>query len=814
MRFTHRWYVRYSLALAIVVGAVLARAALVPVMGLNVPYVTIYPAIMIVAVVLGAGPGVFAAVVGLWLAERYFMRPGTGIDWNLSLAIRSAILLGASLYLGWIGHRLRAARARAEAEAAVARAAEAALRRQVELIDPARAEIIVREMQRVVRERGSAVVPPSEPVAQELRRLPTVAGAAVAATGLLVLAGWSLGIDGLTRILPGAASMKVNTALCLLVAGGALALRERRVWRLAGAAAVGAIGALSLAEYVTVTGFGIDELMFHDPGDAQTIPGRMAQITAVCFMLTSLSLLLAGARTRAALWTQQAASVAVGILGLMAALGYAYDVRQLYGPAGFSSMALPTAAAFVALASGLLFARSDGLTEVLMAPGPGGQLVRRLLPAAIFLPLVLGWLHEAGERIGLFGPSVGACLFALAMMVALAALVWWTAAILNRADAARRETEIQLRNQAELMDHAREALIVRDLDGAIRFWNHGAAALYGWPAAEALGQRIHVLLRTSGLPPDYEVRLVQAGHWEGEMIHTTRDGRRVTVETRKTALRAADGHMLVLESNRDVTERKQAEQDLRRVNENLDQFAYVASHDLQEPLRTLSSFSQLIAKRYQGRLDQDADEFIGFILDAAARMQRLITDLLEYSRAGQKHVARVDVDCDRVVRHVIRSMTAALESAGGMVTHDALPTVRAYESGIAQLFQNLIGNALKFRGAAAPRVRVSARQADGEWIFAVSDNGIGIDPQYHQRIFAVFQRLHPRDKYEGSGVGLSICKRIVENLGGRIWVDSAPDRGATFCFTVPGAAENPQPGGTESVKRNEHPPDRDPADRR
>jgi PAS domain S-box-containing protein len=230
---------------------------------------------------------------------------------------------------------------------------------------------------------------------------------------------------------------------------------------------------------------------------------------------------------------------------------------------------------------------------------------------------------------------------------------------------------------------------------------------------------------------------------------------------------------------------EESNRELARSNENLEQFAYVASHDLQEPLRIMSSYSQLLEKRYKGQLDQDANEFIDFIVDAASRMQKLITDLLAYSRAGREATDLVEVDCNKVVRRLVTNMAATIESADGNVTFDRLPTILAHESSVIQLFQNLIGNALKFRGEQPPGIHISARQDGGEWVFSVRDNGIGIESQYSQRIFMIFQRLHSREKYPGTGIGLSICKKIVDNLGGRIWVESEPGQGSTFTFTVP-----------------------------
>jgi PAS domain S-box-containing protein len=238
-------------------------------------------------------------------------------------------------------------------------------------------------------------------------------------------------------------------------------------------------------------------------------------------------------------------------------------------------------------------------------------------------------------------------------------------------------------------------------------------------------------------------------------------------------------------SNRDITERKKAEEELKRSNENLEQFAYVASHDLQEPLRIMASFSELLGRRYNDKLDTDANEFIGYIVAGAKHMQRLISDLLAYSRVGRIDMLIGEIDCNSILGRVINSMMLATEENKAVITHDELPTLTGSESNFIQLFQNLIGNALKFHGPDLPRVHVSAEKQHGDWVFSVKDNGIGIEPQYKDRIFLIFQRLHEREKYPGTGMGLSICKKIVETQGGRIWVESEHGKGSTFYFTIP-----------------------------
>jgi len=242
-----------------------------------------------------------------------------------------------------------------------------------------------------------------------------------------------------------------------------------------------------------------------------------------------------------------------------------------------------------------------------------------------------------------------------------------------------------------------------------------------------------------------------------------------------------------------VTARQALEEtvaELRRSNSDLQQFAYVASHDLQEPLRMIASYTQLLAKRYKGKLDSDADDFIGYAVEGANRMQRLINDLLAYSRVTTQGKVFERVDCNHILEDVLSNLQIAIEENRAVVTHDALPVVTADGGQLSQLFQNLIGNAIKFHGEEPPRVHVSVELRNNEWQFSVLDNGIGVDPQYAERIFVIFQRLHNREEYPGTGIGLAVCKKIVERHGGRIWVQSPIGRGSIFYFTLPAAGQN------------------------
>jgi signal transduction histidine kinase len=242
-----------------------------------------------------------------------------------------------------------------------------------------------------------------------------------------------------------------------------------------------------------------------------------------------------------------------------------------------------------------------------------------------------------------------------------------------------------------------------------------------------------------------------------------------------------------LQKARDDLAKRTAE--LARTNAELDQFASVVSHDLQEPLRMITAYINLLQTQYGGKLDRDADEFIGYAIDGTKRMQRLINDLLTYSRVGTRGKEFIPADCNEVLARSLLNLIAAIDESGARITHDQLPTVPCDEFQLGQLFQNLIDNAIKYRGGKPAEIHVGCLR-DGEmWRFAVTDNGIGIAPEFAERVFVIFQRLHTRQEYPGTGVGLAICKKIVERHRGKIWLESEPGKGSTFYFSLPIAQE-------------------------
>ena len=269
---------------------------------------------------------------------------------------------------------------------------------------------------------------------------------------------------------------------------------------------------------------------------------------------------------------------------------------------------------------------------------------------------------------------------------------------------------------------------------------------------------------------------------QGATDYVLKDGLARLPDVVRRALREKNERSLRQQAEKDLA--KKADE-LARSNADLEQFAYVASHDLQEPLRMVAAYTQLLSERYRGKLDENADKFIGYASEGALRMQVLIQDLLAFSRVGRANAAYSYVDCNAVIEEVRQILGSAIAESGAVLGHAELPAIWADRTQVTQIFQNLIGNAIKFRGKQPPEILVNVENAEENWIFSVSDNGIGIAPEFAQNIFVVFQRLHTRTEYPGNGIGLAICKKIIERSGGKIWVESRPDCGSTFKFTIP-----------------------------
>jgi len=446
-----------------------------------------------------------------------------------------------------------------------------------------------------------------------------------------------------------------------------------------------------------------------------------------------------------------------------------------------------------------------------------GQRVKNIIPEGFAERLIADGLRSAedarAQRIGtgieLTGRRKNGSEFPIEIMLSpleSAEGILVTAAIRNisvRKDAEKHLAQVEGRYRG-LLEAAPDAMVVVNPSGEIVLLNVQAEKQFGYRRDELVGQKVKNII-----PEGFAERLIADGLRSAEdalaqQIGTgielngrRKDGSQFPIELMLSPLESTEG-ILVTAAIRDITTRKKSEanllqkvEELNRSNEELGQFAYIASHDLQEPLRMVASYTQLLSRRYKGKLDPDADEFIAFAVDGASRMQRLIQDLLAYSRVGTKGQDLLSTSSEDAFQRSLINLRGAIEDSGALVTHDSLPSVLADEMQLVQLFQNLVGNAIKYQNPGIPRIHVSATQnGQNKWIFSVRDNGLGIDPQYFERIFGMFQRLHKREEFAGTGIGLAICKKIVERHGGSISVESQPGRGSTFRFGLAGTENN------------------------
>ena len=520
-----------------------------------------------------------------------------------------------------------------------------------------------------------------------LQRFSRRVSVALISVGCLVLVGWLLRLEILKSVYPGWIATNPLSALLFVLAGFALVRAGQRDRKRPDAVVmiIGFIillgGAAKIAECFFSVDLNLDQIMFPEQISASGPYGtnEIAMNSAVAFLCCGLALLLLDVQTKHGNRPAQVFIVIAGLIALLALIGYGYRVLPLSSFGSQFPMSFNSAICFELFAVGALSVRpSRGLMMVITSDTTGGSMARRLLPAAVFIPLVLGALLFSSEKHGIFAMESGISLFAFAIIVLFTAVIWWNAKLL--------------------------------------FWA------------------------------------------EEERLKAMEKLKRTTI-------------------------------DLERSNTELQQFAYVASHDLTEPLRMVVSYLDLLNIRAKEKLGDEEREFIGFAIDGARRMRVLIEDLLEYARVDTRGRPLEPTDCERVLESVLSNLKVAIDESHTVIEHDPLPTVQGDVVQLTQVFQNLIGNAIKFRGSDGPRIHIGARRKNNEWIFHVKDNGIGIDSRNFERIFVLFQRLHTRQEYPGTGMGLAICKKIIERHGGRIWVESKPGEGTTFFFTIPAKTE-------------------------
>jgi PAS domain S-box-containing protein len=355
----------------------------------------------------------------------------------------------------------------------------------------------------------------------------------------------------------------------------------------------------------------------------------------------------------------------------------------------------------------------------------------------------------------------------------------------------RKRAEEQRAQLSAIVDSSGDAIYIYDFEGTIRTWNRAAEELYGYRQEEIVGRHVDAIV-----PPDAMVELreiispaIAAGQIMRNLETTRRrrDGQVFPAVLTLSPVRDDKGKAVAISViARDVTESKRAEDELRRANQDLEQFAFSASHDLQEPLRTIKIYSELLAERHAEMVEGESAEFLDYLRRAATRMEMLVRDLLSYTQVTTLAMPVEETDTNESLSVALGNLGGAITESGAQVTFENLPRLRAHSTHVRQLFQNLVGNAIKYRSAdRTPVVHIRAAREGGAWVFTVVDNGIGIEPQYKEKIFGLFTRLHNTERYEGTGIGLAICQRIVDRYHGRIWVESEPGKGSEFRFTLP-----------------------------
>ncbi|HEX5337754.1 MAG TPA: PAS domain S-box protein [Gallionella sp.] len=809
------------------------------------------------------------------------------------------------------------------------------------------------------------------------------AGLFAAFVGALVLYGWMMGIPALKSIWPGWVTMKVNTALCIVLAGFSLWLKadegiqSHRLWRhitLALAVPVMVLGWLTILEYQTHLDLGLDQWLFSEPAAAvgTLAPGRMAPAAAVCFMLLGVALALGGKSTRTRSLAAMLA-VAAGLLAFAAGLAYLYGIDNFYGFGMGMQMAAHTVLALILLAMGVLCAQpGHGVVALLRRRDSSGAITRRLLPVALLLPVLIGWLKVAGDHFGLYEPDFGVALVTLTYIVMLCALVFWSARFLARIDAERErasatlamqdarlrtlvntipdfiwlkdvggvylacnpaferfvgeDTKIvgktdfdllpreqadaarandrlaitaggprtsaewlpapdgqpvlmettkapmfdqqgaligvlgiarditahyraneQLRaakaeterllaesNQAKLALQAAledstaakaryvalfgsiaDAVYVHEIleDGTLGKFlevNEVACRLTGYAREELLGMTPYQLdAPDSGVEPKQVIqRLRDGASFSFEQVHLGKDGRRIPVEIHAQQL-MLNGRPTVISIARDIMERKLAEQKLNRLNEELERrvqqrtaqledsnkeleaFSYSVSHDLRAPLRSIAGFIELLRKHNYASIDDKGRHYMDVISASAVQMGRLIEDILTFSRIGRTGMTMSRVRLDEVLAEVQDTLHSQIEGRSIEWKIGPLPEVDGERTMLSLVLLNLLSNALKFTQTRETAIieigqtESSQTENNGEIVCYVRDNGVGFDMQYANKLFGLFQRLHPQEQFEGTGVGLANVQRIIQRHGGRVWAESKVDEGATFYFALP-----------------------------
>lgn len=621
-------------------------------------------------------------------------------------------------------------------------------------------------------------------------------------TASLVIYGWFLNIPALKSVMPNYISMKLNTALCFILLSTSVMIEGRDTKSVRGLffllnAIVILVAALSYAQEILNADFGIDQFIMADTAAIAAnapYPGRMSPITSVMFIIIAVSLSLMKLN-RNPVYLQYALP-AVTLVSLIAIIGYIFHAPDFYTLNFMTSMAVNTSAAFFLLSlSASLINANLGLSGIFIGNQIGNIMARRLFLLMFGATIIFSMVQYLGHKKSLVSIEFNMALFAVVSIMANIFIIWQTTDQLNKKDTKKRMAEEKFRLVVESVP---SALVKSDGNGTIVMVNKQAEKMFGYDREHFVGKKIEVLVPRNISPHHHknresfnanpESRFFGAGR---DLYAVKSDGSEFPVEIGLNPITTENGEM-VLASIIDITERKMQETiiakqmiELQLKNEEMEQFNYIASHDLQEPLRTLSNYIMLIEEDYEDELSDDVKMHLKTMDMAVSRMSLLVRSILDFGRLGRDKVL-VSADCGKIVENVIEDLGSLIKNTGATVEIDGvLPTLNVYETELRQLFQNLINNAVKFRREGIPpHITIGSTKNGMYYEFYIKDNGIGISNKHYDRIFQIFQRLNKQDQYEGHGIGLANCRKIAEMHGGKIWVESVQGSGSTFKFTI------------------------------
>ncbi|WP_414468588.1 sensor histidine kinase [Methanobacterium sp. ACI-7] len=639
----------------------------------------------------------------------------------------------------------------------------------------------------------------SNSLLNRLRLFSKFSSIVISLMGFIFLIGWIFNIPILTAPAPNYATIALPSSICFILIGISIFLlqgtkvssKNRKIAKSLSIIVL-LVGLISILDYIIHFSIGIS-LIGAIFGFQNLEIFRMSIIAAMSFILIGTAIFIIDTNDCTGHNYCQYLMLIIFFIMYLVILGYIYQTG-IYQVPNTTQTSIYGTITFILIALSVLSARPDiGIMELLTSNRLSGIFGRRILPAILFIPLIIGWLRLLGQLWGLYDFRFGIALMAFATTVVLFIFVLRSMISIDNVDIKRIRIEDDLieskRSFKSLAENSPDIITRYDTDLRILYINKGSPVM-GLSRESFIGKKIselgmdkeNVELWTTKLKAALITGELQEMSYEFPGLEGSRYFQSMIVPEydNKGQIKT------LLNISRNITQLKKAINELERSNKELQSFAYITSHDLQEPLRTMGSYAGLLKRRYQGKLDSDADEFIEYMISGATRMQDMIKALLDYSRVGACKEKFKQFNAKDALKDALSNLESAINECNAEISLNELPIIIGNKDQITRVFQNLIENALKFhKKGITPKIRISSKKEGDEYIFSVSDNGIGLEEEYSDKIFEVFKRLHAIGEYKGAGIGLAIVKRIIEYHGGKIWVKSELGKGSTFYFTIP-----------------------------